>query len=273
MADKLRELAARRPETDFAAELSRDQVVEFWDRGFVRLDRATTDEEVAWLGEVYDTLFSGEMELPAGQFSKDGTRPPSRAPSPPISQLLYPELVFPALRQTALYRNTRRVSGQLFGADQELTGWGHMVQKSAKGSEIIYWHQDEAYWDPAVQQQGAACWMPLDPATVESGAMSFIPGSHKGRVLLHGFPDDDPSVTSVMLKEEIDTSTAVPQPVPIGGISIHHNRTLHVSGPNTTGRVRRAYVNVWNTPSSRRAVPEERPWYWDKVRWMQSRKG
>jgi hypothetical protein len=52
--------------------------------------------------------------------------------------------------------------------------------------------------------------------------------------------------------------------VPIGGASIHHNRTLHFSGPNKTDRVRRAYVNEWQIVPVKRAVPFDRPWYWGR---------
>ena len=270
MADKLRELAAQRPRQDFTAELPAAKVEEFWDRGFARLERITSDEEVEWLSQVYDHLFSGEVALPAGRFSKNATEPNGQQQGPGIHQLLFPELVFPELRETAFFRNTERVARQIFGEGRELAGWGHMVSKDPNGEEIVFWHQDEAYWDPAQDQEGIACWMPLDPATLESGAMSFLPGSHKGPVLQHGYPGDDYSVTAVMLKEEIDTGPAVLQPVPIGGISIHHNRTLHVSGPNTTGRVRRAYVNAWSPPAVRRAVPHDRPWYWKRMAWLQA---
>jgi hypothetical protein len=82
--------------------------------------------------------------------------------------------------------------------------------------------------------------------------------------------DGDPSVTTLILEEKIDTSSAVPQPVPIGGASIHHNRTLHHSGPNTTDRVRRAYVNEWQIAPVKRDVPYERDWYWGRQKAMRA---
>ena len=47
--------------------------------------------------------------------------------------------------------------------------------------------------------------------------------------------------------------TLAAPPVPVGGVSFHHCRTMHWSGPNTSGHVRRAYVNAWQTPPVRRA--------------------
>jgi ectoine hydroxylase-related dioxygenase (phytanoyl-CoA dioxygenase family) len=94
--------------------------------------------------------------------------------------------------------------------------------------------------------------------------MCFIPGSHKGGVLRHGFMDDDPAVTTLILEDKIDITKAVLQPVPIGGASIHHNRTLHGSGPNRTDNPRRAYVNEWQIVPVKREVPYDRPWYWER---------
>jgi ectoine hydroxylase-related dioxygenase (phytanoyl-CoA dioxygenase family) len=137
-----------------------------------------------------------------------------------------------------------------------------MVRKAPHDDDYVPWHQDEGYWDPSFDMEGAGFWMPLDPATVESGCMSFIPGSHKGRVLRHGFMNGDPSITTLVLEEKIDEAKAVPAPIPIGGVSIHHSRTLHYSGPNKTGNPRRVYVNEWMRTPVKREVPHDRPWHW-----------
>jgi ectoine hydroxylase-related dioxygenase (phytanoyl-CoA dioxygenase family) len=44
---------------------------------------------------------------------------------------------------------------------------------SAKGM-----HQDSPYW-PIEPMALWSCWMPFDPATLENGCMTAIPGSHK----------------------------------------------------------------------------------------------
>jgi len=41
---------------------------------------------------------------------------------------------------------------------------------------------------------------------------------------------------------------------------LHHCRMLHMSGPNVSDSVRRAYANEWEMPPVKRAVPYERPW-------------
>jgi len=264
MSKEFDALMARRPKTSFDAALSAHAVEEFWENGFTRIDRITTDEEVEWLRDVYDLLFSGKFELLPGALVKDVMTRMDNQRGDRIGQVLRPEFFIPELKQTQFYKNSEAIAKQILGHDAHLDVWGHMVRKAPKNLDIVPWHQDEGYWDPSFDYQSFGCWMPLDPATIESGCMSFIPGSHKGHVRRHGYMDGDPSVTTLVLEEEIDTSTAVPWPVPIAGASIHHNRTLHFSGPNTTDRVRRAYVNEWQIVPVKRAVPYDRPWYWGR---------
>jgi hypothetical protein len=262
MSEQFQELMSRRPSRTFDASLTQEKVEDFWDLGFTRIDRITTDEEVAWLREVYDLLFSGNMKLLPGALVTDVMTRMDSQRGNRIGQVLRPEYFIPELKETQFYKNSNAIAKQILGHDEHLDVWGHMVRKAPNNPDIVPWHQDEGYWDPSFDYQSFGCWMPLDPATEESGCMSFIPGSHKGGVLRHGFMDDDPAVTTLILEDKIDVSKAVLQPVPIGGASIHHNRTLHFSGPNTTSNVRRAYINEWQIVPVKRELPYDRPWYW-----------
>jgi hypothetical protein len=252
------------PTKEFEVQLPASAIEEFRERGFTRFHTVTTDEEIEWLREVYDLLFSGEVTLPKGTLVNDVNRPASEQRGQLNGQLLYPETFYPGLRRTLLYRNTQSLARQLFGT-QELQGWTHLARKAPRMTEDLPWHQDEAYWDPTFDYESAAFWMPLDTATMQSGAMSFLPGSHKGDILHCSFPDNDPTRTTVLIDEEFDRSTAVPQPIPIGGVSIHHCRTLHASGPNLTDAARRAYIHVWGCKPVKREISHDRPWYWQKV--------
>ena len=265
MADQMAEVLSRRPTREFRVEVPKRNVEEFWERGFTALDRMTTDEEVEWLREVYDLLFSGRLDLPPGVLVNDVNSPLDRQRGQTISQVLKPEAVYPELRKTLFWRNTQAMALALFGDARGLDCWGHMVRKAPRDQEIVPWHQDEGYWDPSFDHEGASFWMPLDPATMQSGAMSFLPGSHKGGVLRHGFMNNDPSITTLVLEDEIDLSKAVPGPIAIGGVSIHHSRTLHGSGPNLTDNPRRAYINEWTRTPVARKTPHDRPWYWRKL--------
>jgi ectoine hydroxylase-related dioxygenase (phytanoyl-CoA dioxygenase family) len=261
MIREIEDILADQPQTDFVAELSEAQVASFQDRGFTSIERITTDEEVAWLREVYDWLFAEKSRALKG-LHFDLVRPYDSEGEDRLPQIIAPEQRLPQLKQTAFWRNGRLVASRLLGVDPELLqGWGHMIRKPPKIGEPLPWHQDEAYWDPALVYRATGCWLPLDDATIENGCMSFIPGSHANDVLPHRHVNDDPSVHALFTEPDpADIARAVPVPVPAGGAVFHQPRTLHASGPNITDKVRRAYANEWQLTPAKAAAAAERPW-------------
>ncbi|HMK12512.1 MAG TPA: phytanoyl-CoA dioxygenase family protein, partial [Acidimicrobiales bacterium] len=230
------------PTATFQLEPTSEQVEHFAANGFVSVPRITTDEEVEWLGVVYDLLF----EKKAGAF-KGGYFDLARAYDAEgddlLPQVLSPEHRFPQLRETVYVRNARRMASALLGVDEtSLHGWGHMILKPAMRGHETPWHQDEAYWPADKAYTAVGAWMPLDDASIESGCLHFVPGSHRGPVLSHHHIGDDPSVHGLEA-DDADTTGAVAVPIPAGAATFHHPRMIHYAGPNTTSRARRAYAN------------------------------
>ncbi len=255
----LDDLLARRPDARFEVAFGPTQLEEFETRGFTHVSRITTDEELAWLGELYDWLFRERIQaVPGGYF--DLSRPYESAGEDLQPQILSPEALVPDLRKTALFQNGRRLASVLLRQPLEsVRGWGHMIRKPARIGAPLPWHQDEAYWDPGYDYRALGCWMPLDPATHESGCMSFIPGSHRGDVRKHRHVGDDPTVHA-LFTDEVDDSLAVAVPLAPGGAILHACRTLHSSGPNVSHHVRRAYANEFQIRPVKRDTPYDRPW-------------
>jgi ectoine hydroxylase-related dioxygenase (phytanoyl-CoA dioxygenase family) len=248
-----------KPTVDFTVELTADQVAFFQENGFLAIERITTDEEVAWLRGIYDRLFNERIGEEEGKYFDLGG-PRAHEGKEVLPQVLGPERTFPELRETIYFRNARKLASQLLGADrEEVNGGGHMILKPAGYGRETPWHQDEAYWDPTIEYRSLSIWLPLDPATVESGCMQFIPGSHRSQVRRHRHIDNDPSVHG-LVTDEVDPSQAVACPIPVGGATFHHCRIMHYAGPNTTDRPRRAYILVMSAPHGKREAPDERPW-------------
>jgi ectoine hydroxylase-related dioxygenase (phytanoyl-CoA dioxygenase family) len=245
--------------SDFEVTLSEEQVAFFRENGFLSIERITTDEEVAWLRGIYDRLFTERMGEEKGEYFDLGG-PRAHAGREVLPQVLGPERKFPELRETLYYRNARRCAAQLLGAEEsEVTGGGHMILKPAGYGRETPWHQDEAYWDPNSSYRSLSIWLPLDPATIESGCMQFIPGSHRSAIRKHRHIDNDPTVHG-LVTDDVDPSLAVACPIPVGGATFHHCRTLHYAGPNTTVQPRRAYILVLSSRIERRDTPDSRPW-------------
>ena len=248
-----------KPHTDSQVELTDEQVAFFHENGFLSIDRITTDEEVEWLRGIYNQLFNQRLGEEQGEYF-DLAGPRAHTGREVLPQVLGPNRKFPELQETLYFRNARTLAARLLGVEAEkVTGGGHMILKPARYGAETPWHQDEAYWNPKVIPHSLSVWLPLDPATVESGCMQFILGSHKNEVLWHHHIEDNPLVHG-LVTDDVDPSQAVACPIPVGGATFHHCRTLHYSGPNTTDQPRRAYILVLSAPPKKRDKPAYRPW-------------
>lgn len=246
------------PETSFEVEPTAEQVEQFRERGFLAVERLTSDEELAWIRRIVEHIFSAEYAGEAGApIDRSGTRAPGEETR--LSQAFFPELQFPELLETAHWRNARRLAAALLGVDEaRLTGWGHLICKPP-GGRAAPWHQDHAYWQPELDYHALGVWLPLHDVSVEMGAMQFIPGSHKRGLLPHRH-EDEPVHNLLIVDEPVDDAAAVACPLPAGGATFHHFQTLHHTPPNTTGRPRLAFPVEFQVPPTRRRKPRQMPW-------------
>lgn len=107
--------------------------------------------------------------------------------------------------------------------------------KEANNPAFVSWHQDSTYWglDPC---DVVTAWVALSDAPIESGAMKFIPGSHKWSQVAHQdtFHKDNLLSRGQEIAVDVDESKGVYVPLEAGEISLHHIRAAHGSAPNTT---------------------------------------
>lgn len=117
-------------------------------------------------------------------------------------------------------------------------------------------HQDAPYW-PIEPQDEVSCWMPFDPATLENGCMTAIPGSHRRGPLPHVGVTDD----YVVPAEHYNGAEVVPLPMAPGDGLIFHALVLHATGPNTSAHPRRAITMSYMSASSRYTGRPPKPPY------------
>lgn len=241
------------PPSTFEVHPTADDVAFFADNGFLVVERLTTDEELEWLTEVFEIVMAeGGRVFEPGRARGDVG--PSR-----LDQSIAPEIEFPELLATTYRRNGLHFAAALLDVSEaDLVTWGHMIRKPARRSRAAPWHQDEAYWQPELDYHAVGAWLPLHDVTVERGAMQFIPGSHKGPLLPHDHVGDP--IGNLLVAPDADATAAVACPLPAGGATFHHHRTLHYTAPNTTDRPRLAYPMEFQLPPRRRAEPRSTPW-------------
>ena len=139
--------------------------------------------------------------------------------------------VLPFLNElTSLKAVTDPVS-EILGGD--LLVWGcNLFIKEANSEQYVSWHQDLHYWGLNEDDQVTA-WLALSPATVESGCMKFVPGSHNS-VVEHRdtFHDDNLLTRGQEVAVDVDEADAVTIELQPGEMSLHHGRLFHGSDPN-----------------------------------------
>ena len=239
--------------TTFELDATDEQASTFQANGFLRIEQITTQDEIAKLRDLYDKVMvdSSAYRLLYTGAEQDGSV---------INQVFLPELQQPEMADTTYLRNAQRMAVRLLGvADDEVVPGGQMlIFKPASGGRQAPWHQDEAFWNDRnhLKCNSLSVWMPLDDAVVESGCMQFIPGSHRNDVLRHHCEPGEPLEVDV----PFDRDSAVPCPLPPGGATFHHCRTLHHTAPNTSGRPRRAITTIFHGPADVRPEPLDKPW-------------
>ena len=105
--------------------------------------------------------------------------------------------------------------------------------KEAGSQSYVSWHQDLRYWGLDTNDL-VSVWLALSPATLESGCMHVLPGSHKGDLLPHNdeYQQDNLLTRGQEIAVKVDESKTVAMPLKPGEISLHNVRLAHASGPN-----------------------------------------
>jgi ectoine hydroxylase-related dioxygenase (phytanoyl-CoA dioxygenase family) len=106
-------------------------------------------------------------------------------------------------------------------------------------SGIRQWLDSEQEWQ---------VWIALDPVTTQSGCMEFVPASHKRGLV---------SEATALGEEFYDPADIVAVPLAAGGAVAFSSLTMHATGPNRVGGLRRA-VAVHLTAADRRYIGAER---------------
>src|SRR3989440_4706135 len=124
----------------------------------------------------------------------------------------------------------------------------HHSKLNLKGSHLgapVEVHQDAAFY-PHSNDDVLAVGLLLDDATEENGAMSVLPGSHRGPIHTHF---DAPGRFVGCLRSEdiarLDRSRAALLTLPAGSVHIHHYRLLHWAAPNTSPGDPRLLLNAY----------------------------
>jgi ectoine hydroxylase-related dioxygenase (phytanoyl-CoA dioxygenase family) len=136
-------------------------------------------------------------------------------------------------RIDALARDPRILDpvSTILGPDLLLWAANFFIKEPDTGS-YVSWHQDLNYWGLDGEDEVTA-WVALSDATVESGAMRFMQGSHRSRVEHRDtFAADNLLSRGQEVAVEVDESAAMDIVLMAGEMSLHHGLLHHASAPN-----------------------------------------
>jgi phytanoyl-CoA hydroxylase len=141
----------------------------------------------------------------------------------------------PVLRRLVAHPTLAGIAGDLVGQDVRLY-WDQAVYKKPEKPRRFPWHQDNGYAFVEPQQY-LTIWLALTDATTANGCPQVVPGLHRLGTIRHHFVEplgwecfEQPPVA------------AVAAPVAAGGAVVFSSLTPHLTGPNLTDGVRKAYI-------------------------------
>lgn len=102
-------------------------------------------------------------------------------------------------------------------------------------------------------------WVALSPATPASGAMRFVPGSHRAGMHAHRDVRAEGNILhrGQELASPVDEAAAVDIVLAPGEASLHHGWVMHASHPNTTDDGRIALTMRYVAPSVRQTLTDK----------------
>jgi len=146
----------------------------------------------------------------------------------------YPDRLLPSF--DTLIRHPKLIAAASAVLGPDLMVWsGSLFIKEARSPKIVSWHQDLTYWGLDDAEE-TTCWVAVSHASVQSGCMKFVPGSHKKRIVPHvdTFSENNLLTRGQEITVDVDEADAVPAALNAGQASMHHGHLFHSSGPNLT---------------------------------------
>ena len=137
------------------------------------------------------------------------------------------------LRRFATRQVFLDICHDLVGPDVRMY-WDQAVYKKPEKPRRFPWHQDNGY--TYIQPQNyLTCWVAMVDVTLENGCPIVAPGLHRRGTLEHHYVEP-------LGWECLTDYEGVAAPVGAGGIVVFSSLTPHMTGPNTTNDVRKAYI-------------------------------
>jgi hypothetical protein len=241
--------------------LSGSEILEFYERGCLRPGRVFDDAQVAQLRDLLDEVAARERDegrlydLLDPSLWPDADEPGTAGATATTTEPKRVDFLFnlwrvePRVQEFVFDARLARWAAQLIGAPAVRLLEDNALWKDPYSGGELKWHQDYPYW-PLAQPNAVTAWIALDDTDEENGAMSVAIGSHLTGERL---PAVFGTGTSYLEHKRPSTVKPIEDPrvlgfeveavrLRAGEVSFHSSLTWHGSGPNNSGRQRRALI-------------------------------
>lgn len=213
-----------------------EKVKEFREKGFVVLDGLVTEDEL----DHYGALVTAAVEERAAQDTRTLAEKSRYEQSFIQIQNLWES--HDAIRPLSFHPRIAQAAAELLGVEA-IRMWHDQALFKEPGGRETDAHQDQPYW-PIDEPVTVTAWIPFEGSTLESGAMGYVPGSHRVGVrkfvnIFWGEPED------LLARPELEGTEPEFVEVPKGSIAFHHGLTAHLARPNRTTRARSVHTIIF----------------------------
>ena len=223
--------------------ITREQIDRYHEEGYLVLKRAIDDNTLQMLREEC-SYFMGYMDAVMDAEGRDRQGIHQRGNRYFVSNRYH---LSPRLWRFVYGEVMAGVCRAALGPDVYLFN-EQWVVKAAETGGAFAWHQDSGYvknrYRQTTHRPYLSCWCALDDVDESNGTVYVLPHSRGGTramIMDHvrdaadqdliGYHGDDPGI---------------PMIVPAGSVVAFTSYNFHRSGPNTTGRARRAYLTQYS---------------------------
>ncbi|WP_170412227.1 phytanoyl-CoA dioxygenase family protein [Ruegeria arenilitoris] len=224
--------------------LTVNQSKKYWEDGFLFPLTVFSPDEIAEIRAEFEQLetdwLSADLPLPLNTYKRVNAH-----------------LVIPLAARVAQDPQVLDVVEGVLGPD--IMVWSaEFFVKEAHTEHTVGMHQDLTYWGMGETPDQVTAWIALSPATVESGCMDFVQGSHKNPILPHNDTYSDTNLLSRGQEVAVDVANEDKTHIELapGQMSLHHGLTIHGSGPNRSGDRRIGLAIRYLNPNARQLVAD-----------------
>ena len=214
-----------------SGELTQTQIDQFDNDGYVIVNDIFTSDELKELVVITDEAQADAVAYLASQ-------PNERIAISEIGAITFAAQIASRKPEIGKFVKNTKIMGacrDLIGPDVRMYH-DQAVYKQIEKPRRFPWHQDNGYLFVEPQHY-LTCWIALNDVTIENGCPQIISGLHKHGTLSHYFV---PTLGYECF--ENPPSTPVVAEIKAGGAVFFSSLTPHLTGPNNSNDVRKAYI-------------------------------